>query len=380
MEATINRGLAGVYFDTSTICAIDGEKGELIYRGYPIQELADKASFEEVIYLLWNGELPNTAELAQLKGELSDQATVPELVFDVYRAFPSEANPMHAIRSAVSLLSAFDEDPDDLSPENLRRIGTKLTAQIVTLTAGLQRVREGKSPIEPRPGLGVAANFLYMLTGEEPTKAATRVMDVALVLHAEHSSNASTFTARSAASTLSDVYSAVTAAIGSLKGPLHGGANTGVMNTFEKIGSVDKVEQFVLDTLADPHGRMMGFGHRVYTTLDPRAGVLREVAEKLAEESGESKWFEMNLEMERVMDREMAKRGKRVKPNVDFFSASVYRMLGFQPDMYTPIFALARVPGWMAHLYEQYADNKLMRPRLKYEGGKGRKFMPIEQR
>jgi citrate synthase len=376
----INRGLAGVYFDESEICFIDGDKGKLIYRGYPIEELANKATYEEVVHLLWHGELPTQAQLDDLRCALNSNYEVPPAALEVLREFSPHTNPMHAIRSAVSLLSAFDNDPDDVSAENIRRIGTKLTAQVVTLTAAIQRMRNGKKHISARSDLGVAANFLYMLTGNLPSEAATRVMDVALVLHAEHSSNASTFTARTTASTLTDVYSAITAALGSLKGPLHGGANTAVMNTFEGIGRVEDVEQFVLKTLSDPKGRMMGFGHRVYTTLDPRAGVLRDVAKRLAEESGEAKWFEMNLEMERVMDREMAKLGKKVKPNVDFFSASVYRMLGLPPDMYTPIFALARIPGWMAHLYEQYSDNRLMRPRLSYKGEKERKFVPIEAR
>jgi citrate synthase len=205
-------------------------------------------------------------------------------------------------------------------------------------------------------------------------------MDVALVLHAEHGSNASTFTARAAASSLTDVYSAITAAMASLKGPLHGGANTAVMHALEEIGSKEGVEDYVLTQLAKPHGRVMGFGHRVYKVLDPRAVILRHVAEELSEESGESKWFEMSLEMERVMDREMEAKGREVKPNVDFFSASVYRMLGFPSDMYTPIFAVARVSGWMAHLIEQYANNKIMRPRLVYEGERNKTFTPIDAR
>ena len=380
MEQTINRGLDGVNIDTSKICFIDGQKGDLIYRGYDIRELADKASFEEVIYLLWNDDLPTKEQLVAFKQELQPHFEVPSAIFDILRSLPSDVHPMHAMRTVVSALAAFDENPDDVSLENVRRIGTKLTAQFPTVTAAFQRIREGKECVEPHPELSVAGNFLYMLTGEEPTDAATRVMDVALVLHAEHGSNASTFTARSTASTLTDVYSAITAAVGSLKGPLHGGANTAVMKALEEIGSVERVEPYVMETLAKPHGRVMGFGHRVYRVLDPRAAVLRDVAKKLADESGESKWFEMSLEMERVMDREMEKRGREVKPNVDFFSASVYRMLGFPPDMYTPIFAVARISGWMAHLYEQYADNRIMRPRLVYEGPRGKTFTPIEER
>lgn len=380
MEQTINRGLDGVNIDTTKICNIDGQKGELIYRGYDIRELADQASFEETVYLLWNGDLPGKEQLESFRAELTPNFAVPDAVFDLYRMLPKETEPMHAVRTAVSMLAAFDENPDDVSLENVRRIGTKLLAQFPTLTAAFQRIREDKEPVAPHEDLSIAGNFLYMLTGEEPTDAATRVMDVALVLHAEHGSNASAFDARVTASTLTDVYSAITAAVGCLKGPLHGGANAAVMKALEGIGSVEGVEDYVMKQLADPKGRVSGFGHRVYKVLDPRANVLREVAKDLAEESGDSKWFDMSLEMERIMDREMEERGKPVKPNVDFFSASVYRMLGFPTDMYTPIFAVARISGWMAHLYEQYEDNRIMRPRLVYEGPTGRTFEPIESR
>ncbi|HEX7004010.1 MAG TPA: citrate/2-methylcitrate synthase [Trueperaceae bacterium] len=380
MEDTIYRGLNGVNIDTSEICSIDGMKGELIYRGYDIRELADKATFEEVICLLWDGELPNRSQLERFREQLTPRFAVPAEVFDLIRCLPRDTGTMHALRTAVSALAGFDRNPDDVSLDNVRRIGTRLVAQFPTVTAAIERIRQGLEPVAPDPDLGIAANFLYMLTGEPPSAAAVRVMDVALVLHAEHGSNASTFVARSTASTLTDVYSAITAAVASLKGPLHGGANAGVMKTLEQIGNVDGVEQYVLDTLAQPHGRVMGFGHRVYRVVDPRARILKEVAHDLAEESGDSKWFDMGLEMERVMEREMEKRGKQVRPNVDFYSASVYRMLGFPIDMYTPIFAVARISGWMAHLYEQYADNQIMRPRLVYEGPRGKTFVPIEQR
>ncbi len=380
MEDTIQRGLDGVIIDTSEICSIDGMKGELIYRGYDIRELADKASFEEVIYLLWNGELPTQDELTEFQASLKPHFAVPGEAIDILRYFPKSESPMHALRTAVSALAAADKESDGVDLDNVRRIGLRLTAQIITLTAALQRIREGQEPVAPHPELSLAANFLYMTNGEMPTDAAVRVMDVALVLHAEHGSNASTFVARATASTLTDVYSAITAAIGSLKGPLHGGANTAVMGMLEEIGSVDEVEDFVMNKLSQPKARIPGFGHRVYRVLDPRAAILEGVSEKLAEESGDSKWFEMSQEMERVMEREMDKKGKQVKPNVDFFSASVYRMLGFPGEMYTPIFTVARTPGWMAHLLEQYADNRLMRPKLAYEGEKGKTFTPVESR
>jgi citrate synthase len=376
----IHRGLAGVNIDTSKICSIDGEKGELIYRGYDIRELADKASFEEVIYLLWNGDLPDRQQLAGFLGELRQFQELPAQAIQVLREAGSKAAPMAAIRTAVSMLGATDTAADDLDPANQRRIGLRLVAQVPVLTAAFERLRNGKDPVAPDPDLSLAANFLYMLNGEKPTDAAVRVMDVALVLHAEHGSNASTFVARATASTLTDIYSAITAAIGSLKGPLHGGANTAVMQTLEKLGSLEAVEPFVLGVLDQPGGRVMGFGHRVYRVTDPRARILKGVAEALARESGDGKWFEMSLEMERVMDREMEKKGKQVKPNVDFYSASVYRMLGFPGDMFTPVFTVARVPGWMAHLYEQYANNSIMRPRLVYTGSRDRKFVPLEER
>lgn len=380
MEQVINRGLDGVNIDTSSICHIDGAKGELIYRGYDIRQLADKASFEEVVHLLWNGELPTTSELASFKAGLRGSFSVPDAVYRMLAAASPASAPMHLLRSAISMLGAFDDAADEVDEDNVKRIGSQLLAQFPTVVAAIQRVRGGQSPIEPHPDLSVAGNFLYMLTGEEPTAAATDVMDVALVLHAEHGSNASTFVARATASSLTDVYSAVTSAVGSLKGPLHGGANEAVMEALEEIGDVGGIEPYVLDVLARPGGRVMGFGHRVYRVLDPRAQVLKAVAQRLAEESGDSKWFEMSLEMERVMEREMSAKGKQVRPNVDFFSASVYRMLGFPSEMYTPIFAVARVAGWMAHLREQYADNRLMRPRLVYDGPRDKTFVPLEAR
>lgn len=379
METTLFRGLNGVNVDTSKICSIDGERGELIYRGYDIRELADKASFEEVIHLLWFGELPTEKELDGLHDALRSSYDLPGEVLDLLASLPQGTHPMAALRTAVSALAAFDPQPDATDLDNVRRIGFSLVGQVPAIVAAFQRLQSGDQPAAPDPNLTVAQNFLRMVNDEEPTDAASRVMDVALVLHAEHGSNASTFVARSTASSLTDVYSAITAGVGSLKGPLHGGANYGVMKALEDIGSVADVERYVLDTL-ESGGRIMGFGHRVYRVMDPRATILKGVSEKLAEESGDSKWFDMSLEMERVMKREMDERGKQIAPNVDFFSASVYRMLGFAKETYTPIFAVSRIAGWMAHLFEQYADNQLMRPRLVYEGEKGKTFTAIEQR
>ena len=380
MSDTIHRGLDGVNIDASSISSIDGLKGELVYRGYDIRELADRVSFEETTYLLWNDDLPTEQELSAFRDRIKPNFGIPDPVCDMLSSLPEGVHPMHAVLAAVAMLASFDPNADGVDLDNVRRIGFRLLAQFPTVVAAYARIRDGKETVQPDPELSIAGNFLYMLNGEKPSEAATRVMDVALVLHAEHGSNASTFTARATASTLTDAYSAVTAAVASLKGPLHGGANSAVMNALEKIGSVEGVEQYVMDTLAKPKGRVMGFGHRVYRVLDPRAIILKEVSHDLAEESGDSKWFDMSLEMERVMEREMDKKGSQVKPNVDFFSASVYRMLGFPPDLYTPIFAVARISGWMAHLFEQYADNRIMRPRLVYEGPMGKTFKPVEER
>ncbi|MDZ7800907.1 MAG: citrate/2-methylcitrate synthase [Trueperaceae bacterium] len=377
---TIFRGLDGVNVDTSKICSIDGDKGELIYRGYDIRELADHASFEEVVHLLWTGELPTTEELDGFRQAVGPAFALPAEVLDLLHALPAGTDPMHALRTGVSALASFDDDPDAVDADSVRRIGLSLIAKFPALVAAFQRIRAGKEPVAPDPSASVAENFLRMLNGEAPSEAAARVMDVALVLHAEHGSNASTFVARSTASSLTDVYSAVTAAVGSLKGPLHGGANAKVMAALERIGSVEGVEPYVMDTLGSENGRVMGFGHRVYHVMDPRATILKNVSRQLAEESGASIWFDMSLEMERVMNREMEARGKKVAPNVDFFSASVYRMLGFEKDTYTPIFAVSRIAGWMAHLFEQYANNRIMRPRLVYEGERGKRFVPLDQR
>ena len=379
MEPTIHHGLAGVYVAETDICGIDGERGELYYRGYDIRDLTE-ATYTEVVYLLWHGELPTQAQLDAFRDELVPHYPIPDKVLELLHCLPEATDPMHMLQAAAAMLAAFDQDPDSIDPENLRRIGLSLVVQFPNIVATYDRIRRGKRPLEPISELGLAGNFLYMLNGEVPTEAATRVVNTALLLHAEHGSNASTFVARASASTLTDAYSAVAAAVGSLKGPLHGGANEAVMRALESIGSIEGVEKYVLDTLAKPKGRVMGFGHRVYRVLDPRGAILRDVAAELAKESPEGKYFEMSLEMERVMEREMSARGRQVKPNLDFFSASVYRMLGIPVDMYTPIFAVARVSGWMTHLFEQYADNHLMRPLVKYRGERGRTFVPIAKR
>lgn len=379
MEPTIHHGLAGVYVAESDICGIDGEGGRLFYRGYDINDLTE-ATYAEVVYLLWHGVLPTQAQLEAFRADLLPHYPIPDKVMELLHCLPEQTDPMHMLQAAVAMLAAFDDNPDEIDEENVRRIGRSLVVQFPNLVATYDRIRKGKEPLEPKSELGLAGNFLYLLNGEVPNPAAVRVMNTVLLVHAEHGSNASTFVGRASASTLTDVYSAIAAAVGSLKGPLHGGANEAVMRTLEKIGSVEGVEPYVMDTLAKPKGRIMGFGHRVYRVLDPRGIILRDVAKELAKESSEAKWFEMSLEMERVMNREMDKRGRQIRANLDFFSASVYRMLGIPVDLYTPIFAVARVSGWMAHLFEQYADNHLMRPLLKYQGRYGTPFVPIAER
>jgi citrate synthase len=381
MLENVHRGLVGIIADVTEISNIDGEKGELSYRGYDIRELTD-ASYEEVVYLLWNGELPNAQQLSDFRETLAPLSGLPLEIVDRLSCARPTTEPMHLLRTAVSNLACHDPNPDEVDLDNVRRIGHRLLVQFPTIVSTMQRLRQGLRPVDPDPKLSVAGNFLYTLTGETPSPAATRVMDVALILHAEHGSNASTFTARTAASSLTDVYSAITAGIGSLKGPLHGGANEAVMRALDSIGSVENVEPYVMNILSEKGGRVMGFGHRVYRVIDPRASILFEVAKELAAEaSDEAKlYFDMSTEMVRIMDREMEKRGRQVKPNVDFYSASVYRMLGFPIDMYTPIFAVARISGWMAHLYEQYADNRLVRPLMHYTGPSGKKALPLDQR
>ena len=287
---------------------------------------------------------------------------------------------MAALRTAVSALGMFDGDADDNSDAELRRKAILLTAQMPTITAAYDRVRRGLEPVAPREGLDTAANFLYMLNGEEGNETRVKTMDVALVLHAEHGMNASTFSARVTAGTLSDMYSAITSAIGTLKGPSHGGANVEVMNMLREIDASGQDPQAWVHSALESGKKIMGFGHRVYKATDPRASILRELADKIMKEAGETKWLDLSDRIRAVMADEMEKRGKKIYPNVDFFSASVYTTLGIEMDLFTAVFAIARTPGWTAHLLEQYADNRLIRPTAEYVGPKGLKVVPIEQR
>lgn len=374
-EANVAKaGLEGIVAAESRLSDVNGEEGKLIYAGYDIHDLAEHATYEEVVYLLWHGKLPTRAALAELKEQLSAEAGLPSPIQTLISSLPKNANPMDMLRTIVSALSFYDPDGPDSSEEANTRRAIRLTAKFPTIVTTFQRVRSGLPPVEPRKDLSVAGNFLFTLRGEEPDEIATRTMDVAFVLHADHELNASTFAARVTAATLSDMYSAIVSAIGTLRGPLHGGANEGVIKNLLEIGSVEGVEQWVLDAFAQKK-KIMGFGHRVYRTVDPRAIHLAEMSRKLGERIGETKWYEMSMKMQEVVLRE-----KHLNANVDFFSASTYYALGIPTDLFTPIFACSRISGWTAHVLEQFKNNRLIRPRAEYVGPRGLKYVPIEDR
>lgn len=366
-------GLRGVVAGASSISTVDGQEGVLIYRGLNIHELAENASFEEVAFLLWEGRLPTQSELDELNEQLRANAALPEPVVALLRQLPAEAKPMDVLRTAVSALGIFDPDAADNSLEANRRKAIRLTAKIPTIITTFNHLRNGREPIAPRTDLSVAANFLYMLTGELPGPVATQTFDIALTLHADHEFNASTFSARVTIATLSDMYSAITAAIGTLSGPLHGGANEGVFRMLEGIGDGD-VEGWVNDKLAQK-ARIMGFGHAVYKTTDPRATHLKRMAKALAEESGNSRLFEQSTKIEEMMLAQ-----KNLHANVDFYSATVYHVLGIPTDLFTPVFAISRITGWTAHVLEQLADNRIIRPRADYVGPVDVHYVPIADR
>ncbi len=372
--AEVKVGLQDVVIATSRICSIDGQQGRLIYCGYDIKDLADHASFEEVVYLLWYGRLPNLKELEQLKKQFAENSDLPPQILDLLKSLPPAQHPMETLRTAVSALSLYDAESQDMSEEANRRKALRLTAQMGTLVAAYARLRDGKEAVAPDPTLSHAANFLYMLTGERPDKTEARWFDVALILHADHSFNASTFAARVTASTLSDMHSAITSAIGALKGPLHGGANERVMRMLLEIETADRAENYIRNLLAQRQ-KIMGFGHRVYRTRDPRATVLRVMSEELGQRRGQPKWFEISCHIEDLVVRE-----KKINANVDFYSASAYYVLGIPVDLYPLIFAVSRIAGWTAHVLEQYAGNKLIRPLAEYIGPTGLKYVPISER
>ncbi len=370
-------GLEDVVAASSAICYLDGDRGVLAYFGYDIHDLARGATFEEVCYLLWHGRLPNRAELGDLQSQLAAARPLSEPVLRLMRQLPP-SDGMDALRTLTSVLGHFDPEASDNSlPANFRK-AVRLTGQLSSLVATYGRLQAGGGPIQPDPALGHAANFLYMLTGNRPSALATRAFDIALVLHADHELNASTFAARVAAATLTDMHSAIVAAIGTLKGPLHGGANADVMRLLIEIGE-DATPERVDDAIRGKLARKVkipGFGHRVYRTEDPRATHLRRMSKDLGERAGNTRWFEMSQQIEKLVTGE-----KKLYPNVDFYSASTYYTLGIPIDLFTPIFAVSRISGWTAHCLEQYANNRLIRPRTDYIGPTyPQTFLALEQR
>ena len=373
----IAKGLEGIVANSTSLSDVLGKKGILIYAGYDINELAGKASYEEIVYLLWHGALPNRPQLDELKAQLSGERELPRGVVDFIKSAPIHSNPMDVMRTAVSMLGLYDSglNAEEGREDADRRRAVSITAKVGVIAAYFHRARQGLTLPPVRTDLGEAAHFLYLLNGTEPSTEATKTLDVAYVLHADHGMNASTFSARVTIATLSDIYSAITSAIGTLKGPLHGGANEGVIHMLLEIGSEDNVDAWVDEQLAQKK-KIMGIGHRVYKVLDPRAPHLRTMAIKLCEELGEPKWIRMSERIAQIM-----KEKKGLNANVDFYSATVYYSLGIPTDMFTPIFAIARTSGWTAHVLEQLADNRLYRPLSAYVGpAVGKKFVPIDER
>jgi citrate synthase len=370
------KGLEGIIANSTRLSAVIGDKGQLIYCGYDINELAGKVSYEEVVYLLWNNKLPNRAELETCRETLRAERQLPQHIIDFLKNAPKKAEPMDVIRTAVSMLGVYDpEMHKEATPELNKKRARSITAKIGVIAAYFHRARQGKDLPPVRDDLGEAAHFLYLMSGEVPSQDAADTLNVAFVLHADHGMNASTFSARVTIATLSDIYSAITSAIGTLKGPLHGGANEGVIQMLEEIGSEDKVDAYIENALAQKK-KIMGIGHRVYKTLDPRAPHLQKMAVKLSEKLGEPKWINMSERIAKLM-----KEKKNLNANVDFYSATVYYSLGIPTDLFTPVFAIARCSGWCAHVLEQLEDNRLYRPLSEYVGEPvGKKVAPIDER
>jgi len=369
-----SEGLRGVVAAQSAIGDVNGEQGILIYQGYDIHDLAENSTFEEVVFLLWNGRLPSKVELETLSSDIRSNYEAPAQVIDLMKQFPADADPMDVLRTAVSSLDFYDKEGHGTDREHAMKAAIKLTAQIGTISAAWDRIRNGKDVVAPDKSLGIADNFLYMLRGEKADADEARMFDIALILHADHELNASTFTTRVVAGTLADMYGAVTAGIAALAGPLHGGANTNVMKMLIEIGSVEAIDAWV-DKALEEKRKIMGIGHAVYKTEDPRATWLRKFSKKMADKTGVAKWYEMSRRIEQIMHDK-----KGMFPNVDFYSASTYYLMGIALDMYTPIFAVSRISGWTGHILEQYGHNKLIRPRAEYIGARDQKYVPIAER
>ena len=368
------KGLEGVVAAQTALSLVDGQESKLYYRGIPVHELTENSHFEEVVFLLWNGRLPLADELQEFQKTLARCRPVEKEVLAFLKVIPKKAHPMGVLRTMVSVLGLFDPDGDKLDPENMRRQAFRLTAAIPAIIAAFYRTREGKDPIPPDPKLPHAANFLYMMHGKPPEKEMQKALDAYLILLADHGLNASTFAARVTTSTQSDIYSAVTSAVGTLKGDLHGSANQRAMEMILEIGTPEKAGGYVRGLLAQKK-KVMGFGHRIYKKEDPRATAFREIAAKLCERAGNFKWMEISKRVEKVMWEE-----KQIPCNVDFFSASVLYILGFPVDFFTTVFAASRVAGWTAHVMEQQADNRLIRPAADYTGPRDQHYLPIDKR
>lgn len=369
---TTKQGLEGIIAAQSSISSIID--GVLTYRGINIDDLAENATFEEIVYLLWYGELPNRQQLDELKKNLAENAELPEPLLQQLKIYPTDVHPMSIVRTSVSTLSLYDEEAQDMSREANLRKSIRILAKLPTIVAAFARIRQGKEPVAPNKSYTFAENFLYMLSGDKPDPIAVEAFDKALILHADHEFNASTFSARVTVATLSDIYSGIVSAIGTLKGPLHGGANEAVMKMLEEIGDLSNVESYIQNKL-DNKEKIMGFGHRVYRDGDPRAKHLKKMSQQLTKLTGHPELYDMSVKIEEIVTSQ-----KGLKPNVDFFSASVYHSLGIEGDLFTPIFAISRTSGWTAHILEQYENNRLIRPRAEYIGPKNQAYVPIDQR
>ncbi|MBZ5752964.1 citrate/2-methylcitrate synthase [Metabacillus rhizolycopersici] len=368
----LTTGLEGVVATQSGISSI--MNGVLTYRGININELAEHASFEEVMYLLWNDDLPTAQQLTELKKELAVQGVLPEEIISLLKSFPKDAHPMVILRTVISALEMYDSQAYDMSLEANHRKALNIQAKISTVVAAIQRVKENKNILSPKPEFSFSQNFLYMLNGEEPEEIASKSLDTALVLHADHELNASTFASRVTVGTLANIYSGIVSAIGTLSGPLHGGANESVMEMLEEIGEVENTEPYICKALVDKK-KIMGFGHRVYKSGDPRAKYLKNMAENLTTLTGQSKFFDISVKIDEIITLE-----KGLLPNVDFYSATTYHSLGINRNLFTPIFAVSRTSGWTAHILEQYSNNRLIRPRAEYIGPQLRHYVPVEHR
>jgi citrate synthase len=378
-EVNYAKGLEGVIAAESKICKIDGENGKLFYLGYSISDLVEYCTFEEVAYLLLYGELPNKEQLAVFSAKMRNARDLPEPVINMIRDFPDNAHPMELLQSVISYLSSYVEHKIHHGPHCNCRDTLHQLSQIGSVIATYYRFSQGKDYVEPRRDLSYGANFLYMLRGEEPDPKEGEVMDKALILHAEHSFNASTFTSRVVASTMSTCYCSISAAIGALYGSLHGGANEKVMDMVDEIGSKEKAREWVNNAL-DKKQKVMGMGHRVYRAKDPRAIIMEEFLRELSEKKNDSTYYDTLKEVENTFRERMEEKGKPIYPNVDFFSGAVYRTLGIPTVLFTPIFAMARAAGWLSHILEQRSDNRIFRPKALYTGDTQRRFTPIEER